>query len=303
MRFRKSMLLACCLAVIGAGSAEAQTLRERWRARVAERQGEAPRKADGAKTLTYGGDPLQNLDFWAATKPRAPLILFVHGGGWRMGSKDNATGPSKVEHYRSLGYAFASINYRLVPDATVEQQAEDVAAALALLRSRADPLGIDPDRIVLMGHSAGAHLVALVGTDMNYFAKAGLKPDAARGIVALDGAAYDVAKQVAQAGAFMRGTYAQAFGDDPARQAALSPTLQAAKPNVPSFLILHVEREDGTAQSEALAAALNQAGTPAKIEGLEGKGLRGHTQINRSMGDPDYPGTAMVDRWLVELFR
>lgn len=259
--------------------------------------------ADGeAQTLSYGPDPLQRLDFRPGRGAKAPLVLFVHGGGWRFGSKDNATGPDKAAHYGEQGYAFASINYRLVPDATVEQQAQDVADALALLRREAGRLGVDPDRIALMGHSAGAHLVALVGTDMRYFRAAGLGPRAVRGIVPLDGAAYDVASQLAQAGSFMRRTYMQAFGTDPGRQRALSPTLQAAAPNAPSFLILHVDRDDGKAQSQALAAALRRAGTPVEIHALEGRGLSGHVEINRRMGDPAYAGTGLVDAYLKRIF-
>ena len=99
-----------------------------------------------------------------AKTDRAPLVIFVHGGGWKRGDKNNATGQHKARHYVRQGYAFASINYRLVPDATVEQQAADVASAVAYLRGNAQRLGIDAKLIVLMGHSAGAHLVALVGT-------------------------------------------------------------------------------------------------------------------------------------------
>lgn len=285
------------LAVVGSG-VEAQGLRERWRARMTEGQ----QSARGGQTMAYGKDVLQVLDYWPAGTEKAPLVIFVHGGGWKRGSKDNATGAEKAAHYHSLGYAFASINYRLVPDATVEQQAQDVADAVAYLRGRAGALGFDPGRILLMGHSAGAHLVALVGTDMGYFTTAGLKPDAVKGIIPLDGAAYDVPRQMAGGGRFMAGTYEQAFGTDPARQKALSPALHAGQPNAPSFLILHVERADGTAQAKELAAALRKARTPVEIEALEGQGLRGHMQINRSMGDPDYPGTAIVDRYLKRLF-
>lgn len=269
----------------------------------------APRRAPpGEQVVAYGGDPAQTLDFWPGqtdSKPNIarPLVIFVHGGVWKRGSKDNATGRHKSVHYQQLGYAFASIDYRLVPGATVEQQAQDVADAVAFLRRRAATLGVDPGRIVLMGHSAGAHLVALVGTDMRYFAKAGLSPDAVRGIIPLDGAAYDVAAQMAQSGRLMKGTYEQAFGTDPARQQALSPTRHAARPNAPAFLILHVDRDDGTAQSQALAAALKRAGTPVEIRALEGRGLRGHMQINRQMGDPAYPGTAVVDDWLARVVR
>lgn len=296
MRGRFSLILIGAL--LTAGAADGQTLRERWRARQAAGQA----TAQGGQSMAYGKDTLQTLDFWPGKGAKAPLVIFVHGGGWKRGSKDNATGAAKVDHYTGLGYAFASINYRLVPGATVEQQAQDVADAVALLRGRAAALNVDPDRIALMGHSAGAQLVALVGTDMRYFAKAGLKPNAVKGVIPLDGAAYDVARQMAEGGRFMAGTYEQAFGTDPTRQKALSPTLQAASPNAPGFLILHVDRADGTAQSKGLAAALTAAGTPAEVHALEGRGLRGHMQINRSMGDPDYAGTAIVDAYLKRLF-
>ena len=117
----------------------------------------------GPTEYAYGSDALQKLDFWPAASARpAPLVLFVHGGGWKRGDKKSATGMQKVEHLTNEGFAFASINYRLVPAATVEQQAADVSAAVAWHRSHAARLGIDASRIVLMGHSAGAHLVALV---------------------------------------------------------------------------------------------------------------------------------------------
>lgn len=249
----------------------------------------------------YGSDSLQKLDFWHATGKAAPLVVFVHGGGWKGWDKRNATGAQNVDHLVGEGYAFASINYRLVPNATVEQQAADVAAAVAWLRGNAGRLGIDPSRIVLMGHSAGAHLVALVGTDPRYMASVKLSLRDIRGVIALDGAAYDVPRQIAGAGSFMRGTYVQAFGNDPARQRALSPTLQAAPPNAPAFLIAHIDRDDGKAQSEALGAALMRAGTPAEVDGFDGTGLRGHFRINFSLGRPDYPATVVVDAWLGKL--
>lgn len=101
----------------------------------------------------------------------------------------------------------------------------------------------------------------------------------------------------------MGDTYEQAFGTDPARQRALSPTFNAVAPNAPAFLILHVQRKDGTAQSKALGEALRQAGTDATVRGFEGRGLQGHAEINRRMGDPDYAATPVVDAWLKSVFR
>lgn len=265
----------------------------------------ASREAAAAQTISYGSDPLQQIDFQpaSAVKGAAPLVVFVHGGGWKRGDKDGATRSSKAAHFNSLGYHFAAINYRLVPGATVEQQGEDVAHALAKLLSQADALGIDRSRVVLMGHSAGAHLVALVGTDPRYLQSAGLSEKALAGVVPIDGAAYDVPAQMQQAGRFMLGTYEAAFGTEPKRQLALSPTNYAAAPNAPAFLILHVGRKDAVAQASELERALKKAGTPVERREFPGQGLQGHAEINRNLGDPDYAATPVVDNWLARVFR
>lgn len=270
---------------------------------AAGREAVATRSGASVQEIAYGSDPLQRLDFHAAPVSRAvPLIVFVHGGGWKRGDKRNATGRHKAPHYNGLGYHFASINYRLVPDATVEQQASDVAEALAELLRRSGKLGIDRRKVVLMGHSAGAHQVSLVGTDPQYLRAAGLSYRDVAGVIPLDGAAYDVPAQMDENARLMGATYRQAFGTDEARQVALSPTFHAPAPNAPAFLILHVERRDGTEQSRGLGDALRKAGTAARVQGFEGRGLRGHAEINRRMGDPEYAATMVVDDWLRQLF-
>lgn len=258
----------------------------------------------GGVEYAYGADALQKLDFYKAkTKAsRAPLLIFVHGGGWKRGDKRNATGSDKVTHYTGLGYHMASINYRLVPAATVEQQGADVAAAIAYLLKNADKFGIDRSRVVLMGHSAGAHLSALVGSDPQYLRGVGLGFDALSGVIPIDGAAYDVPAQMREGAKIMSDTYVQAFGTDPARQKALSPYWHAQSPNAPSFLILHVDRADGKRQSEALADALRKGGSKVQLNAFEGKGMQGHADINRKLGDPSYPATPVVDAWLKALY-
>lgn len=286
-----------------------ETCRTFLRERMQERGGRegAGRRDGGAaatigarpQTLSYGSDPLQALDLWVPHGAKqAPLVLFVHGGGWKRGSKETAGSRTLPGHLTAQGYAFASINYRLVPDATVEQQAADVAASLAYLLEKADSLGIDRSRVVLTGHSAGAHLVALVGTDERYLRAVGLSFADIDGVMPNDGAAYDVPTQMAQGGRFMAGTYEDAFGTDPARQKALSPTLHAAAPNAPAFLLLHVQRDDGVAQANALAEALKRGGSRVEIGSFEGEGLKGHADINRKLGEPDYPATPVMDAWL-----
>lgn len=96
----------------------------------------------------------------AATQPLA-LAVWVHGGGWRSGSKENVNQALRLV---CRGYAVASIDYRLSDESTLPSQAHDVKAAIRHLRANAAVLGIDPERIALIGSSAGGHLASLAGT-------------------------------------------------------------------------------------------------------------------------------------------
>lgn len=298
----RSQMRSCLAAKASQLSEDCRT---NLRAMIEHRRGGAGGRDRGAaraltpQTLAYGSDSLQALDLWLPQGAKnAPLVLFVHGGGWKRGSKDNAMGRAMPGHMLAQGYAFASIDYRLVPRNTVEEQAGDVAAALAHILARADALGIDRSRVVLTGHSAGAHLVALVGTDERYLREQGLSFSDIDGVMPIDGAAYDVAAQIAGAGPMMLETYSEAFGTDPARQQALSPIAHAAAPNAPAFLLLHVQRPDAAAQAKALATGLRKGGSQANVADVPGEGLRGHMEINRRLGDPDYPATPVMDAWL-----
>jgi acetyl esterase/lipase len=254
---------------------------------------------EGTTEIAYGADPLQRLDFIpAATSHRAPLFIFIHGGGWAFGDKRMA-GHMAV-HARAQGYAFASLNYRLVPAATPQQQAEDVAAAIALLVRDADELAIDPGRIILSGHSAGAHLAALVGTDPRYLAAHRLPISILDGIVLFDGAGYDVPAQMARGGPLLRRMYARAFGSDPGFQARVSPTLQAAAPNAGRFLILHITSrpDDSGAQSRRLAEALRREGTPAEVVAVDNR----HAEIFRLFGQPGHVATERTDAFARDVF-
>jgi acetyl esterase/lipase len=282
-------------------------LRKRMEARgggAGQRGGAAAGAVAPQQTLAYGSDRLQALDLWVPKGARkAPLVMFVHGGGWTRGSKDNAVSRALPGYMMAQGYAFASIDYRLVPAVTVEQQAADVAAALAYLLKRADEFGIDRSRVVLTGHSAGAHLAALVGTDEKYLRAAGLSFADIDGVMPIDGAGYDVARQVNEGGPMMAQTYTAVFGKDPARQKTLSPLAHAAAPNAPAFLLLHVQRPDGIAQANALAGELKRAGTKVEIGSFPGEGMRGHMEINRRLGQTDYPATPVMDAWLKKVLR
>lgn len=268
------------------------------RKEISDRAAAKAKPVAGMRTLAYGGDPKQALDLLVPPGGKRPVLLFVHGGGWSIG--DKAAGEDvKAPHFAAEGWAFASINYRLVPQASVEQQAADVAGAIAYLRAHADALGIDANRIVLMGHSAGAHLVALVGTDTRYLQQAGVPLAAVRGEVLLDGAGYNIAEQMARSGNPVAEMYDAAFGKDPKRQAALSPTAFAAAPNVANWLILPIEkRADSQAQSRELAAGLVKAGASASVMPVPDKS---HGGLNKAIGEEGDYATGLVDKFLAGL--
>ena len=240
-------------------------------------------KDESGKEISYGGDPKQKLDYWpAAPSGKAPaLVVYVHGGGWSVGDKASSVG-TKPQYYNGLGLGFASLNYRLVPDVKPGDQARDIARAIAALRGQAGRLGFDPDRIILMGHSAGAHLAALVATDTRYLASVGVPVQAIKGSVLLDGAGYDVARQMADKANRVKGRYVAAFGTEAEMQRALSPISHVALPNAANWLILHVDtRADAQTQSAALAERLKKSGAEVTLKSVPGSS---HMSVNRDAG-------------------
>lgn len=256
-------------------------------------------RPEGMVEIAYGSDAKQKLDLLVtAGAGKAPILFFVHGGGWSIGDKV-AGGKTKGPWANAQGWAYASANYRLVPQATVEQQAADLAHALAWLRANAAARGLDPGRIVLMGHSAGAHLVALLGTDTRYLQAAGVPLSAVKGVVLLDGAGYDVPTQSSAERNIVKPMYEAVFSNDPKRQAALSPTRHAAAPNAPNWLILPIQsRADSQAQSRGLADALRNAGASAVVAVVPGES---HGSLNKGLGEKGDFATGEVERFLASV--
>ena len=111
--------------------------------------------------VAYGEDELERLDVYAPRgASRAPVVVFVHGGEWTRG--DKAAVSFKPKFFNQNGIVFVSINYRLSPAATHPAHVSDVAAAIRWVHEHCGRFGGDPKKIVLMGHSAGCHLVTLV---------------------------------------------------------------------------------------------------------------------------------------------
>lgn len=252
----------------------------------------------GGNDMKYGDADSQYLRFWKAERPGAPVVVFVHGGSWQVGTHLDSIGSGKVRHLLSQGYAFATVNFSLVPSVTVEAQVQEVAQAVGYLTRNCDGLGIDSRRLVLMGHSSGAHVVTLLGTDASYLEREGVDVSSICGVIALDGSNYNaVAELLDNPGPIAR-NMVSALGTDPARLRAMSPTYHARGPNAKAFLLLHAQRHGDIRQAVEFAAALEASDTTVSLHVFEGQSFEGHVQLLLRLGELDYPATTVMDQWL-----
>ncbi len=132
-----------------------QEIFARWRMQSA-----VMRKHHGGElNLVYGSHPLQTLDLFPAKQNRG-LVIFIHGGYWR--SLDKSDFSFYAEPYLAQGISVALINYRLCPEVNIDAIVEDCQYASVWLATSASHYNIRFDRTVFIGHSAGAHLVAML---------------------------------------------------------------------------------------------------------------------------------------------
>jgi acetyl esterase/lipase len=263
------------------------------------------------KDVRYASSPgtaarLQSLDLYVPNRPQGcgpvPLVAYVHGGAFVTGDKANKI-TDKVDLFTREGWAFASLNYRLVgapgagPTNGVYPAAEqDVADALGYLVEHADAHRIDPRNVMLLGHSAGAFLIALTSTDGTFLQHAGLALHDIRCTVPLD-TTYDIARQIANGGTEAT-MFLNAFGTDPAVWAQASPPNNvAAGKGIPSFHIVTRGGPERVGQSQAFGTTLQQAGVTADVQVV--RGLT-HEEVNEAVGKP---GDTVVTPPLMTFFR
>jgi len=270
--------------------AQAGPLRDRLKERLAERSAATEKNQDTSprsgtpgqvlRNISYGADPEQKLDVYltGAGNEAAPVIFMVHGGAWKIGDKNHGNVVThKTERWLPKGFVFISVNYPMLPQADPLKQAQSVALALAYAQNNAARWGADPARFLLMGHSAGAHLVALLNADPALAQRLGARPWL--GTVALDSAAMDVERIMT---AKHYGFYDEAFGQDRAYWRQTSPVhiMTAAAP--PLLMVCSSRRSDSCAQADTLAGK-------AKSLGLRTTVLRqnlSHSDINDELGKP-----------------
>ena len=228
------------------------------------------------------GHPRQVLDLYlpAADEP-VPLVIWVHGGAWRAGDKQNCP----ARRFLRDGMAVASLNYRLSGHAIFPAQIRDCRAAVRWLRRRHEEFGLDPDRFGVWGSSAGGHLVALLGTAGESDAFGDADPVSCRVQAVCDFfGPTDFLQMNRQAGAdgvidhdaadspesLLVG---QAIQDAPERVRAANPITYVGDDD-PPFLIVHGDRDRlvPVQQSELLAEALQQAEVDVQFRVVEGGG-------------------------------
>lgn len=260
-------------------NAQAQGLLERFfSGRKKQEQFIPPPGAKVLKDVTYGTHARHVFDVYLPPNPQnAPVILMVHGGGWRAGNKDGSgVIDNKIAHWLPKGYIFISTNYRLHPEADPLTQASDIARALAKSQSIAERIGADANRFVLMGHSAGAHLIALLSASPDLAYELGAKPW--RAAVPLDTAAIDLLGIMQTK---HRSIYDKVFGGDPEYWKKASPLEQLSPKAIPMLLVCSSTRRDGSCRaSEKFATAAKAAGVMADILPQPLK----HEAINSELG-------------------
>ena len=250
------------------------------------------------RDIPYGSaHERQVLDVYAPDGAKnLPVVFWIHGGGWQSGDKTMVA--FKPKAFMEAGFVFVSISHRLLPNVEMAAITRDVASALGWVHKNIAGHGGDPTRLLVMGHSSGGQLAALMCTDDRYAKTEGLSLTMIKGCVSVDADTFDIPAIIEMAETRARvhhlplPTYGhrQKFGDDPAKHRDFSPvTHVAANKGIPPFLILHIAgNPDTVAQAQRMAAALETAGIPVQV--VAGREAT-HSSINDNLGLADDPVT------------
>ncbi len=224
-----------------------------------------PAFAASARTVSYGSG---KLDLYPVKAQGAPIVMYVHGGAWKAGSKSSVG--SQPDYFNALGYCYISVGYSL--GGNVGQQARQIGEAVAWVSANAASFGGDPSRIALMGHSAGCQLASLA-------VLSGLAQNV-RALVANDTAAYDVAYLAEINNGRLPLLYAPAFRDR-SRWTEWSPITHAAGGNGIPVLVAWSGGRDRDRISQRFAAALESGGHP--VTRFAGTNYN-HISISKAVG-------------------
>ena len=239
---------------------------------------------------------------------KLPVVFWIHGGGWQTGDKSSVQ--RKPQAFVDKGFVFVSTNYRLLPNVDMGTIVRDVAKSIRWVHDHIAEYGGDPNRLLVMGHSAGAQLAALICTDDRFLKAEGLSLAIIKGCVPVDGDTYDVPLMIATSAARRKelgqpdpkfGHY-QKFGNDPVKHKDFSAVNHVAKgKGISPFFLLHVaDHVDTTAQAKRLGSVLTKAGVPTTVFGGQSTN---HTKINEDIGLPDDSATTALFEFLGEALK
>jgi acetyl esterase/lipase len=229
------------------------------------------------------------LDLYHAPQADAPLVLYLHGGGWRHGDKAD-DGERRVAPLAALGVTVASVNYRLVPDAVFPDPLHDVKGAVRWLRAHGADLGVATERIGVWGASAGAYLgslLALTNGDPEFEGTVGGNTDRSSAVQAavhwfgqsdlLVSASRSEVEARLVPFAFEAGLLGVSAVSDVADRARRLSLLARVTPQAPPFLIAHGDRDRiiPPSESRALHEVLSRAGVDTRFELVGGAGHEG----------------------------
>ncbi len=249
----------------------------------------------------------QMLDVYAPEHAKnLPVVFWIHGGGWQTG--DKADVQKKPKAFVDKGYVFVATNYRLLPKVEMGTIIGDVAKSIHWVHDHIADHGGDPKRILVMGHSAGAQLAALICTDERYLKAEGVPPTVIKGCVPVDGDTYDVPLIIETAAARRKALgqpdpkfgHFEKFGSDPAKHRDFSAVNHIASGrDIPPFLLLYVaDHPDTSAQAKRLASVLTQSGIAAKLFGAKDSE---HSKLNDNLGLPNDPATKALFEFADEM--
>jgi acetyl esterase/lipase len=255
------------------------------------------------------GHERQVLDVYSpADAKRLPVVFWIHGGGWQTGDKSSVQ--SKPKFFVDQGFVFVSTNYRLLPEVDMGTIIRDIAKSIHWVHDHIAENGGDPDRLLVMGHSAGAQLGALVSIDDRYLKAEGLSLDIVKGCVPVDGDTFDVPAiiETAETRRRVHGLpqakfgHREKFGGTPEKHRDFSAVTHVAKDKgIPPFLIVHVaDHPDTTAQAQRLASVLKEAEIPVTLYG--GRETN-HGKINADLGLSGDPGTKALTKFAADALK
>ena len=226
-----------------------------------------------------GSALLADIGYPAAGDGLKPAIIYVHGGRWRAGSR-NGNGALDVREWARLGYFAMTIDYRLVEASPAPVPYQDTLAAVRWVHAHAGGYGIDPDRIYLIGNSAGGHLVALAATlgDGPYPRTGGWED-----------ARSDVRAVISVAGPYDLNTLSWGnlwtpVGEDPAAARRLASPMHQISAGTRPILVVHSDDDQSVPVQQAIdmADALAEAGVRHGFVHWED---RGHMAITDEVAD------------------